>query len=118
MATNRSLIHYALDQELPPVLACDTPAKGAFHTEVASDVTCPRCRASEQFPRLHVQPPKANTLTTYRVLIEASSLIGGDGENPEYERAIVELTSLLVGASLDDAPLVTRILRALASKEN
>lgn len=127
MATNQPLVHYALDGQTPPVMACDTPARGAIYSTEPREVTCPRCFYSHYFPLkqaldendqpLIPRPSEENTVSTYRVLIEAASLIGGDGENPEYERAIVELTSLLIGASMDDTTLMTRILRALASKE-
>ena len=111
MATNPSLIHYALDLETPPLLACDTPVAGAAYSPTASEVTCPQCRATEHFPRGAVQ-----RITAHTVLREASLLISDRGENPEYDRAIVELTSALIGAGQDDSILMTRILRALAER--
>jgi hypothetical protein len=111
MATNQALIHYALDIETPPLIACEAPDANRY-TVHAAKVTCPDCMSHEQFPRAAALQPR--DLTAKTVLIEAASLIGGDGDNPEYERAIVELTSLLIGAGLDDTTVMTRILRALA----
>lgn len=112
MATN-SLIHYALDLESPPLIACEHPEPTHWST-VAAEVTCPDCMTYEEFPRGAVGLIPRQ-LTTRVVLTDAASLIGGDGTSPEYERAIVELTTLLIGASLqDDTDLVTHILRAFA----
>jgi hypothetical protein len=110
MATNQPLVHYAMDLESPPIAVCDTPAMGAFHTAIASDVTCPRCRASEQFPQQAVKAPR---ISPYDVLQSAADLLSDDGENPEYDRAIAELTSSLIGGGADDRVLITRILRSL-----
>jgi hypothetical protein len=113
MATNPPLVHYALDLENPPLIACDSPDVTAWGaTTEPTKVTCPDCMSHEEFPRVAVLLPRK--ITAKHVLVEAASLIGGDGENPEYERAIVELTSLLIGAGLDDTTTMTLILRALA----
>ena len=108
MATNQSLIHYALDLESPPLIACgiNPPVP---HTINAPEVTCPDCMTHEEFPRSAV----VQRITTGDVLREASLLLSDAGENPEYDRAIVELTSALIGAGQDDSILMTRILRAL-----
>ena len=48
-----------------------------------------------------------------RVLIEAGDLLSEHGENPEYDRAIVELTTRLLGRSHDEHTVVhTAIVRA------
>lgn len=47
------------------------------------------------------------------VLIEAGDLLSEHGDNPEYDRAIVELTTRLLGRSHDEDALVhTAIIRA------
>jgi hypothetical protein len=111
MATNQNLIHYALDLENPPLIACDTPDVSAWGaTTDPTKVTCPDCMTHEEFP-MGATLPK---VTAKAVLIAASLLLSEQGENPEYDRAIVELTMDLIGARSDDRVLMTRILRALA----
>jgi hypothetical protein len=124
MATNQALIHYALDQQEPPVMACDTPAKGALFSTEPREVTCPHCVYSHYFPlsqaldeedRPLIPPPfGTHTVTGYQVLMRAADLLSDSGDNPEYDRAIVELTSALIGAGQDDRILMSRILRSLA----
>lgn len=111
-----AVIHYALDLEDPPVLACDTPVTGAIYSPTASEVTCPDCMRTEHFPRrvgTAADITEAPTITANNVLIEAAMLLSDEGDNPEYDRAILELTSALIGAGPDDSMLMTRILRAL-----
>lgn len=36
------------------------------------------------------------------ILDAASGLVSEDGENPEYDRALVELTATLLGLPIDD----------------
>lgn len=52
-----------------------------------------------------------STLKT--VINNAALLLSEDGENPEYDRAIVELTSAALGVSSDDYDAVERLLRGL-----
>lgn len=107
------LIHYALDLETPPLIACDTPTTGAIWSTTPGEVTCPRCTQSDLFPRsLAIQQPG---IREYDVLMNAADLLSDEGENPEYDRAIVELTTSLIGT--DDSILVARILRALKQGE-
>lgn len=118
MATNLSLIHYALDLESPPLIACEAREPGIISSPTASEVTCTDCLRSEHFPRSSVRGTAADiteppTITANSVLIEAAMLLSEEGENPEYDRAILELTSALIGAGPDDSILMTRILRAL-----
>lgn len=115
MATN-PLIHYALDLETPPVIACETHVLGIIYSPTASEVTCPDCRATEHFPQRQSTPAATPTITAGRVLMAASVLIN-DGIGPEYDRAIVDLTCDLIGAGPDDTVLMTRILRALKQGE-
>jgi hypothetical protein len=112
MATNPSLVHYALDLETPPLIACDSPDANKY-TLHAVDVTCPDCMTHEEFPLSAIRPK----ITGMNVLMEAAMLLSEDGENPEYDRAILELTSALMGAGPDDDILMTRILRALKQGE-
>src|SRR5690349_18707680 len=104
MATNQSLIHYALDSERPPVIACDAPDNPPSSTN-PMDVTCPDCMSHDMFPQsvrsLNLMPEAAPRITGYGVLTNAADLLS-DGDNPEYDRAIVELTSALIGAGPDD----------------
>jgi hypothetical protein len=111
MATNQALIHYALDLETPPLIACEAPDNPPS-TVVAYAVTCPDCMTHDEFPLAALRPK----ITGYALLMEASSLLSEQGENPEYDRAILELTSALIGAGPDDRILMTRILRALAQE--
>lgn len=48
------------------------------------------------------------------VLDTAASLVTDDDSNPEYDRAIVELTSYLLGIDTDARDTTLDILRALA----
>jgi hypothetical protein len=113
MATNPSLVHYALDLENPPLIACDTPDVSAWGaTTDATKVTCPDCMTHEQFPLSALMPK----VTAKAVLMNAADLLSEEGENPEYDRAILELTSALIGAGPDDRTLMTRILRALTER--
>lgn len=105
------VIHYALDLESPPLIACETHVPGAISSPIASRVTCPDCMATEHFPRSSATPPI--TVTVSRVLERAAALIA-DGIGPEYERGVVDLTSDLIGARPDDSILLTQILRSLA----
>jgi hypothetical protein len=109
------VIHYALDLESPPVIACETHMPGAISSPIASRVTCPDCKATEHFPQLSlpIQPEAIPTIRGYDVLMKAAVLIG-DGVGPEYDRAIVDFTSDLIGAGPDDSILIARILRSLA----
>lgn len=50
----------------------------------------------------------------YVILSEAASLLSEDGENPEYDRAIVELTTRLLGHSDEHQPKVAAALRSIA----
>ncbi len=132
MAANHTITHYALDLETPPVIACDSKDKAAVHTTNAQLVTCPDCLSQEEFPRLQAHPilGKARRereeralirqrenerpiVTPYAVLMNGADLLSDEGENPEYDRAIVELTGNLLGAGPDDRLLMARILRAL-----
>jgi hypothetical protein len=112
MAANQTLIHYALDLERPPLIACEAPDANKY-TVHAADVTCPDCMSHEEFPMGAIMPK----VTAKDVLMEAAMLLSETGENPEYDRAIVELTSALIGAGQDDRILMTRILRALAQRK-
>ena len=47
------------------------------------------------------------------VLREAASLLSEDGENPEYDRAITELTCAVLGVSTENKAAVLSFLRAL-----
>jgi len=118
LATNPPLIHYALDLESPPLIACDTPAVGAISSPTANEVTCPRCIATEHFPRMVARPMRPMPgVRPYNVLMSAADLLSDDGENREYDRAIAELTGTLIGAGTDNTILITRILRALKQGE-
>jgi hypothetical protein len=110
MAANQTLIHYALDLETPPLIACESPDVTRY-SPFPTDVTCPDCMTHEQFPRLQVQPH----IRAYTVLMNAADLLSDGGENTEYDRAIIELTSSLIGT--DDTDLMARILRSLATGE-
>lgn len=48
------------------------------------------------------------------ILTGASLLTDSEGENPEYDRAIVELVSDLVGFSTDDRDSTLAFLRAIS----
>ena len=109
------LIHYALDLERPPLIACESPDV-VESTAIPGDVTCPDCMSHEQFPRLAVAP-RRDAVRQYNVLMTAADLLSEQGENPEYDRAIVEMASALFGAGPDDSILMTRILRALKEGE-
>jgi hypothetical protein len=106
MATNQALIHYALDLEKPPLIACEAPDANRY-TVLAAKVTCPDCMTHEQYPRNATR----QGIRPYDVLMNAADLLSDDGENTEYDRAITELTSALIGT--DDTLLIARILRAL-----
>ena len=110
MATNH-LIHYALDLETPPLIACDAPDSPASSSDAAK-VTCPDCMSHDMFPRASMHPK----ISGHKLLTDAASLLSENGENPEYDRAIIELTSALIGAGQDDRILMTRILRALSER--
>jgi hypothetical protein len=115
-----TLIHYALDLESPPLIACDAP-EPELSSPTASEVTCPDCLATEHFPRSSVtvdmartaaditQPP---TITANDVLKVAADLLVD--ANYDYTKAIVDMTSELLGAGPHDTILMTRILRSLA----
>lgn len=45
-----------------------------------------------------------------RLIREARDLRSEHGENPEYDRALVELTSRTLGLTEDDRPLVEAIV--------
>lgn len=50
--------------------------------------------------------------TKGNVLAAAAGLISEDGENPEYDRAIVEMTSELLGLPItDNREMVERTIR-------
>lgn len=133
MATNQALIHYALDLETPPVIACGRSATGAITSPTASEVTCPRCMATEHFPRLQealrplrqdqeralIRPSVAEgpIVTPFDLLMNAADLLSDEGENEEYDRAIVELTSTLIWGTTEDPGKMTSILRALKRGE-
>jgi hypothetical protein len=108
-----SVIHYALDLETPPVLACETSMPGAISSPTASEVTCPDCKATEHFPQMAAQdltePP---TITANDVLMTAADLLVD--ANYDYTKAIVDLTNALLGGGPNDTILMTRILRSLA----
>jgi hypothetical protein len=114
------VVHYALDLDKPPIIACDAPDNPPS-TTITTDVTCPDCMSHEQFPQsvvrslqqpLPIQPESPPAIRGYDVLTTAALLLS-DGDNPEYDRAIVELTSALIGATSDDRDLMTRILQTL-----
>lgn len=117
---NEKLVHYALDSETPPLVACEGP--GILHSSTNPiEVTCPDCMRDEQFPQsvvrslqrpLPIQPEAPAAIRGYDVLTTAALLLS-DGDNEEYDRAIVELTSSLIGATSDDYDLMLRILRTL-----
>jgi hypothetical protein len=104
----QGLIHYALDLEEPPVVACETPQPFHYST-TASEVTCPACMQTENFPRFITEPP---VITANDVLKVAADLLVD--ANYDYTKAIVDMTSELLGAGPDDSILMTRILRSLA----
>lgn len=107
MAPPPPVVHYALDLESPPVIACDANEPGIISSPTASEVTCPDCLRTEHFPR------SAQQITAHRVLMAASALIR-DGIGPEYDRAIVDLTCDLIGIGPDNTIVMNRILRSLA----
>jgi hypothetical protein len=45
------------------------------------------------------------------VLIAAASLLSDDGENPEYDRAITELTADILGLDKGDAADILSLVR-------
>ena len=47
----------------------------------------------------------------YRIIGTTANLLSDHGENPEYDRAIVELTTELLGLSHDFGPEVRELLR-------
>jgi hypothetical protein len=49
----------------------------------------------------------------YELLSEAADLLSEDGENPEYDRAIVELTMRLAKIDSDHRDKVAACLRSL-----
>ena len=117
------LTHYALDIEKPPVIACDAPDNPPSSTN-PMDVTCTDCMSHPMFPEsvartfgvdgtVPIQPEAPAVIRGYDVLTTAALLLSEDAENAEYDRAIVELVSSLIGATSDDYELMTRILRAL-----
>ena len=113
-------VHYALDLESPPLVACDAPEPELSSTN-PDEVTCPDCMTHDHFPRSSVtvamartaaditQPP---TITANDVLMVAADLIVD--ANYDYTKAIVDMTSELLGAGPHDTILMTRILRSLA----
>ena len=124
---NRSLIHYALDEEQPPVIACGKH-DGDYST-LAANVTCPDCKRADQFPisavnrrtdedrpLIRQDPSEPPIIRAYDVLMQAADLLTGD-DNPDYDRAIIDFTRLLIGGGPDDTILMTRILRSLAQGE-
>jgi hypothetical protein len=110
----QQLVHYALDLEQPPVVACETPQPFRY-SPTASEVTCPACLQTEHFPqsarkeRDITEPP---VITANDVLMVAADLLVD--ANYDYTKAIVDMTSQLLGAGPDDTILMTRILRSLA----
>ena len=98
MATNQALIHYALDLETPPLLACDVVPPVTFTIDPVN-VTCQNCMRHEEFPIgvLHTpmrpdqeralirpRPDEAPIVRPYAVLMNAADLLSDDGENEEY----------------------------------
>ncbi len=68
----------------------------------------------------------ATTVRLHDIMVQAADLMSEDGENPEYDRALVELVSYLAGASpadyyedvadlIDSAPHTT--IRAVELKQ-
>jgi len=129
VATNQTLIHYALDLETPPLIACD--AKDIISSPDPADVTCPRCMKNEHFPlgalRKPLHPDQERALIRaqgserpivrpYDVLMTAADLLSDDGENAEYDRAITEITSILIWGTTEDTEKMTRILRSLTER--
>jgi hypothetical protein len=111
------VIHYALDLESPPLLACNIPEQGTISSPTASEVTCPDCMATEHFPAHYRQaqvqdPTDPPIITANDVLMTAADLLVD--ANHDYTKAIVDLTSALIGAGPNDTILMTRILRSLA----
>lgn len=51
---------------------------------------------------------KLDLIPKLRITSVARSLRSDDGENPEYDRALVELVMYTVGVSPDDRPVVVR----------
>jgi hypothetical protein len=49
----------------------------------------------------------------YEVLSEAADLLSEDDGNPEYDRAIIELATRLLGLSHDQHAWVAQVLRVL-----
>jgi len=47
----------------------------------------------------------------------AADLLSEDRENPEYDRAIVELTGTMIGAGNDEREHVEAILRGLKDRQ-
>jgi hypothetical protein len=47
---------------------------------------------------------------TVRILAIASDLVSDEGENVEYDRAIVEFTSALIGVNDDDVAVIARLI--------
>jgi hypothetical protein len=108
------VVHYALDLESPPLIACEAPDPIKWSAK-ASEVTCRDCMTHEQFPQSArkvediTEPP---TITANDVLRVAADLIVD--ANYDYTKAIVAMTSELLGAGHGDTILMTRILRSLA----
>lgn len=51
-----------------------------------------------------------NDLTELKIMTIANGLVSEDGENPEYDRAIVEFACELIGLSTDDFPLMMTLI--------
>lgn len=61
---------------------------------------------------------KHMSIKQFEVLTEAADLLSEDGENAEYDRAIVELATRLLGLSHDQHhEFVAQTLRGLAKIE-
>ena len=60
------------------------------------------------------QTAPEETLTARDIVHTAASLVTDDDSNPEYDRALVELTGYLIGFDLDNRDDLLSILRSLA----
>ena len=56
---------------------------------------------------------EAVPVMTRRLLHEAADLMTQGDDNPEYDRAIVELVSRVLGVSTDDRDVVEAVIRGL-----
>lgn len=50
------------------------------------------------------------------LLNEAATLMSCSGENPEYDRALVEVCTFMSGLSGDDAAITERVLKSIKNE--